>query len=123
MSSIVLNGYVYAGLGTNGVNFSDWWVYDKYLSALEQQINQSTISVYPNPSSKYFQLDLNLADNFELNNTLLQLINSKGKVVKNTVLTQSNTRVNTTDLNAGTYYYSINYKDTKLKTGKLIITK
>lgn len=123
LSSIVLNGYVYAGLGTNGVNFSDWWIYDKYLSTLEQQINQSTIGVYPNPTSEYFQLDLKLDDNFELNNTSLQLINSTGKIVKSTALTQSNTRVNTTDLNAGTYYYNIIYKDTNLKTGKLIITK
>ena len=123
LSSIVLNGYVYAGLGTNGVNFSDWWIYDKYLSTLEQQLNQSTISVYPNPTSEYFQLDLKLDDNFELNNTSLQLINSTGKIVKSTALTQNNTRVNTTDLNAGTYYYNIIYKDTNLKTGKLIITK
>lgn len=123
LTSVVLNGYAYVGLGTNGVNFSDWWIYDKYLSTLEQHISQTTLSVYPNPTSEYFQLDLNLDDSFELQNTSIQLINSTGNIVLSQSLTKSKTRFNTSELSAGTYFYHIYYKETNLKTDKLIITK
>ncbi|MDG1147329.1 MAG: kelch repeat-containing protein [Crocinitomicaceae bacterium] len=104
LTSIVLNGYIYAGLGTNGVNFCDWWVYDSYLSTLEQKLEQSTIKTYPNPASEFVTFDLNLNDNFELKNTTLELINSVGKVVRNVRLEESKLTLETIDLPSGTYY-------------------
>ena len=123
LTSIVVNGYVYAGLGTNGVNFCDWWVYDSYLSTLEQKLEQSSIRAYPNPASDFIIFDLNLEHTFELKNTTLELINSAGNVVRNIVLKKSKSTLTTLDLPAGTYYYRVSYKEINLQTKKLIIIK
>jgi len=123
LTSIVLNGHVYAGLGTNGVNFSDWWIYDKYLSTLKNEIEHVTISAYPNPATTHVTIDLNLKHDFEFNNVSIEIINSTGEILKRTLVSSNKTQLFTSDLPAGTYYYRLNYKDNLIKSDKLIITK
>ena len=123
LTSIVLNNDVYVGLGTNGVNFSDWWVYDKYLSTLEQNIEQNNIKVYPNPTSDFIICDFNFDGDFEIENTYIELTNSSGKLVKRKKINQSQTKIEVIDLPPGRYQYHLNYKNYNLRKQKLIILK
>jgi len=123
LTSIVLSNDVYVGLGTNGVNFCDWWIYDKYLSTLEQNIEQNKIKVYPNPTSNFIICDFNFNGDFEIENTYIELTNSSGKLVKRKKINQSQTKIEVNDLPPGTYHYHLNYKNYNLRRKKLIITK
>ena len=123
LTSIVLNGYVYGGLGTNGVNFSDWWVYDKYLSILEQQLDKTSIIAYPNPTTNLVVFDINLEDGIEYKNLTLELINSNGTIVRSVAIKKEKSTISISELPSGTYHYLLNYKEFNLKTEKLIVIK
>ena len=123
LTSLVLNGNAYAGLGTNGVNFSDFWLWDKYLSLLEDELSQTEIKIYPNPSSDYFKIDLNLSKEVELNHLELDILNLSGQIERTEPILKNNSSYTTSGLSNGKKIFHLRYKDQVLRTGNLIITK
>lgn len=71
---ITIQNRGYFGLGTNGINFNDWWAFDA--NTLGVKDAQLTCSVYPNPSTDKISLD------FEIDGTVfIELIDDSGRIL------------------------------------------
>ncbi len=82
--------------------------------------NKSTnhdISVYPNPSENYFNVDLK---NNSINNSVIILYDVLGKEVKRQMISESKTNIQH-DLQKGIYFYNVLKDSEKISSGKLII--
>lgn len=64
----------YFGLGTNGINFNDWWAYDG--NSLDIKENTVECTVYPNPASEWIKVERK-GGTWDA----LQLLDESGKIV------------------------------------------
>ena len=80
--------------------------------------SQSQVKIYPNPTEKYFNIDIQKLNNKE--NVHFELYNAIGKLVLFKVLTATSTEVNTEYLKTGVYFIKI-YIGDKLFVRKLFI--
>lgn len=121
LSSIAMGNVAYAGLGTSGTNFKDFWVYDPVASLIEKQLDLIEVKAYPNPAVDNITFDLEGLNIQDYSNLLIELYTIDGKVVKSTQVTIGENAMNLQNINAGVYYYNLCYKKNALKTGKIII--
>lgn len=121
LSSITLGNVAYAGLGTSGTNFKDFWVFDPVANLIENQLDLIELTAYPNPASGqvHFTLDgLNIQD---YSNLKIELYSMEGKVLLSTPANLGTNEMDLQGINAGIYMYRLCYKANSLKTGKIIV--
>lgn len=120
MSTTVLNDVAYAGLGTNGTNFKDFWLYDATLSLIEQKLEVNHINTFPNPVSDYVNIQIDGLDENELNKLDIKIISTSGTLVYNNTISASKTVIDIKNWNNGLYLYSIEYQEKVLHSGKIL---
>ena len=94
----------------------DWFEFS-YVNIEQQQKIIDNINIYPNPSNGTFNLDL---INYNIENTLIELVNVQGQVVFAQTITNNNNTINVSKLDKGLYFIKI-HTDTGLKIKKIII--
>ena len=86
---------------------------------INTQTNFNTqISLYPNPNSGAFTLQINIAIE---KNTELIITNAIGQVVYKQYVTQGDNNINASKLASGIYHYSLLQNKQHINKGKLII--
>jgi N-acetylneuraminic acid mutarotase len=121
LSAIALNGYGYAGLGTNGTNFKDFWKFDQTLSLLERNIDDIQVKAYPNPTTDFVVIDVNWDNEVPFEKMQVKIISLEGKVVHESKMEINENKIETSSFNPGTYIYSIVYEDRIVKNGKIVV--
>lgn len=112
-ASFNIGNRAFLGTGTNGTNFNDFWEFDQ-IADLEQLDNIS-VSTYPNPVMDVVHFDFN-----ELSNGTLILYNSIGQEVIKREFNQSKISIDRQGLKSGIYYYVIESNDKEVYSNKLI---
>ena len=108
----------YAGTGTNGINFNDFWEYAEEELSVGENKNQAVVSIYPNPTSEIANFTIVGGNN---NNKVISLYDATGRIVKSNAFTSNKVSVNVADFASGIYYYSIVENKKQVSTGKLIV--
>ena len=121
LSATTVNGYAYAGLGTNGTNFKDFWKWDATLSLLDRNIDNISVSAFPNPATETLNVDVDWAEGVPMEKMELVLTSITGQVVYSESLNANLNTIDVTQLNSGIYIYSIQYEDRTVKNGRVII--
>jgi len=121
LSSIVLGNMAYCGLGTNGVNFKDFWLFDPVLGVIEKNLEHLSISAFPNPATEYINIEVAGLENSSFNKLKASVFDSNGELVYSQKLFQNKLVINTTNFKKGLYVCEISYLDKALKSSKLMI--
>jgi len=80
------------------------------------EANNTGVSVYPNPSTGTFTVNVDTYDN-----TSLQVLNLLGTVVYEGKLSNNRTTIDLTGVAKGIYFYKVADKNAVVKSGKLVI--
>lgn len=121
LSCVTHNGVAYAGLGTSGTNFNDFWLFDQTLSILERNLDDISVRTFPNPSTNYVKFEIKGLENISLENIMVSIQSVTGKIVFSESVESNIKTVQTSHYAKEMYIYTISYKDRVLKTGKLMI--
>ncbi len=85
---------------------------------VEENEEGNSIQIYPNPSVGSFTIELN--DNAKLNNVEISLYNAIGMKVMTSTIVKNLTRIDTSKLPAGMYFYSLIENNKSIQSGKII---
>ncbi len=121
LSCTTLGNVAYAGLGTNGTNFKDFWVYDPVASLIENNLDKIHVTPYPNPATDVLNFRIDGLDNIPLEDLRIEITDLYGRVVLTEALSSGMTNISTGHLAAGNYLYSLVYKKEMLRTGKIML--
>ena len=121
LSSIVLGNMAYCGLGTNGVNFKDFWLFDPVLDLLENNIDQINIAAFPNPAIKHINIELTGLDAIYLNILEVSILSTNGKIIYSQKINKNKLTLNTSNFRKGNYFCKISYLNKVLKSSKFMI--
>ncbi len=89
----------YFGVGTNGINFNDWWAFDHFTADVKPSLNQQVI-LYPNPSAD--KIYLSEMESFP-ENISFTISNVEGKVVFKGSKNDFSSGLSINDLPSGNY--------------------
>jgi hypothetical protein len=106
----------YAGLGTSGTNYADFWEFGT-ISGTDEISAENTIGVFPNPVQT--EATFTRAGGFE-NGTVFTLFNLEGKQIQSAEISGDSWTFERGDLPGGIYLYSIN-DGRQNAAGKLIL--
>jgi hypothetical protein len=86
-------------------------------------LNQSIISIYPNPTSNSLQVKFNSLNNME--DFELNIMDNFGQVYHSLKMNSNNiiTSIDVSSLSNGVYYYSLHNKGKIIQSGKFILSK
>ncbi len=104
------NKYIYSLCGTLPTNVFDFTLSQQFI-----------INVYPNPSSKTINFEINLPDN--INDYYLLIADNNAKILKKEKVNKNLNTIDIDSLPSGNYYYSLYSNEKVYKTGKFIIIK
>jgi hypothetical protein len=76
------------------------------------------VNIYPNPFHSFINIEIN--DNFEINNTQIILYDTFGKAVKKVAVSGKTTTLETSSFASGLYLYEIISNNQIVQTGKLL---
>lgn len=108
-----INDRGYFGLGTNGINFNDFWAFDNFAD-LNNDL-KIDCQLYPNPTTDYIQVKIT-----DFKSPLdYQLMNQIGAIVKSGELTEAITTIDLTSLANGSYFIRISTVDGKVSTQQI----
>jgi len=122
LTAFSFGNYAYAGLGTNGTNFQDFWIFDESLSAIKEHLNDIELNVFPNPSSGVINFNINGVGDV-LEKIDLTIYSSIGQKVESSKIVTGKNQIDLSLLNKGIYFYTLSYEGTSLKSGQLILKK
>ena len=122
LTAFSFGNYAYAGLGTNGTNFQDFWIFDESLAAIKEHLNEIELNVFPNPSNGVVNFNLKGIGEI-LKRIDLTLYSSIGQKVEITSIVPGKNQFDLSQLNKGVYFYTLSYEGTSFKSGQLILTK
>lgn len=120
LAATSFNGRAYAGLGTNGTNFKDFWTYDQFLSLLERDKLNVEVTAYPNPVIDELNFDINGIEGFSSDDFTIRIYNSIGQLVESIELEGYNIDVDFSNFRNGNYRYVLDYNGTTVKSGNII---
>lgn len=123
LSATIMNGYAYVGLGTNGTNFKDFWRYDQALSVIENNLDQISVSAYPNPASEFVHVSVDKFPNVSEDRLSIKILSIVGKHIEEKPLKIGVNSFQTTNWESGWYIYSICYDNNPIYTGKITVQK
>jgi parallel beta-helix repeat protein len=90
-----------------------------FTTSINEEVNSSVITIYPNPVSNIFTLNVNINSNEILT---LNIYNVIGSLVKTEALKQNQQQINVGDLDNGIYIVEIKFKGL-IRNQKLIIQR
>lgn len=99
-----VNNRGYFGLGTNGINFNDFWAYDNFLEQEEIEKN-ITCLVYPNPFVD--EIHLSIAHELDAQEKTITVYNSNGELINTTSFNENEWILPLQELPEGTYLLMI----------------
>lgn len=76
------------------------------------------VNIYPNPFHTFINIEVN--DNFDINNTQIIMYDAFGKQVKKAAVSKKTTTLETSGLTSGFYLYNIISNGKTIQTGKLL---
>jgi hypothetical protein len=121
LTAFVIGSRAYAGTGTNGTNFRDFWMFDQELSVLERNLEAVEILVYPNPSEQFISIQLNdLPEYISVSDIALDIVSINGTLCRLGNLDSGQTTFDISGLTSGYYVYQLTYRGDPVKRGKLI---
>ena len=123
MSATTINGVAYCGLGTNGTNFKDFWMFDKTLQILEKNLDNIQVNAFPNPASSQLNIQINGISDEIKNGLTVSIYDMMGREFSKTELNQLVTSVDINQLMNGQYMCVLSYKDQFIKSSKISILK
>jgi N-acetylneuraminic acid mutarotase len=116
-----IEGKGYFGTGTNGINFNDFWQFNyNPLGSNELVLDETNVSVFPNPAIDEVTLTFSNQDYALLSTCSLSIYNLQGELVDKVnqlspiVTIQRNSKI------SGMYIYKISCAEKVAFTGKLI---
>lgn len=121
LSGIELNGFGYVGLGTNGTNFKDFWKFDQVLSLLDRNIENISITAFPNPASEFLNLKIDWADDIPMEKMSITLSSLTGQNIETIPLKSGTNTLDVSLLESGVYIYAIEYDGRYVKNGRVVI--
>lgn len=121
LSCTTLGNVAYAGLGTNGTNFKDFWRFDPLASLVEQQLDNINLRVYPNPATEYVQFNLEGLTIQDYSDLHVDLYSLEGKKINTIQITPGENRMELSAFSEGIYTYHLMYNKNILKSGKIIV--
>jgi N-acetylneuraminic acid mutarotase len=98
-----VNDRGYFGLGTNGINFNDFWAFDHFLGIKEN--NQVAVTIFPNPATDVVKWQL--AANMLNTTSHLRVMNSAGELLIEQEFSGGNIELPIHEWIPGTYFYAI----------------
>jgi hypothetical protein len=121
LCSFVIGNRAYVGTGTNGTNFRDFWLYDKILGLLQEQMLNVDPVVYPNPTTDHVTIDIkNLPEGVSSDQLDVQIIDLTGKLYSNESFVGTKANVDSKELPNGVYMIRLNYSGEPFYTTKII---
>ncbi|MES2557808.1 MAG: T9SS type A sorting domain-containing protein [Bacteroidota bacterium] len=95
----------YFGLGTNGINFNDFWAFDYFTEITDNDPLQVSCTTYPNPavSTVHFRL----SDAIGNDPWTLTIVNTLGETVQTTAHTGKEAKFERGNISNGTYYFQV----------------
>ena len=91
---------------------------DSLTKIIEEQKNECIISIFPNPTEKYFNVEIQKIN--DTDNIYFELYNALGRLLLDKPLTSTSTVINTEQLKPGVYFVKI-YIGDKMYVRKLFI--
>jgi N-acetylneuraminic acid mutarotase len=120
--AFALGNRAYLGTGTNGTNFKDFWMFDRYLSLAQEFFGNLKVDIYPNPTTENFFINISgLSSAIDRSFIKIELIDLTGKMVSSSSIENDKLKVDVSEMKNATYFYVIRYESTILKQGKLIV--
>jgi len=124
ISGFTIGSRAYMGLGTNGTNFNDFWMFDPALSDLIEILSKLKIEIYPNPATHYLRFELSKIPTGALPKKLKIVIRDlQGNKKIDKLFDEYSKVFDISELPPSTYFYSFEYEQKRLRTGKFIIIK
>ncbi len=112
-----INNIGYVGIGTNGINFNDFWEYNRILE--KENYSPFLVNLYPNPSTDFIVFTFS---NFTKHqNNEITIYDMLGNIVKQINCTESVTKVQLDDVPVGNYCYAIKQSGASIKNGQFIV--
>jgi hypothetical protein len=93
-------------------------IYETPLTIEESKLNETSLEVYPNPA--FDEINVNIS---EVSNNRLVIVDMLGSIVRNERLSQINSSINVSDLNAGVYFYSLMANNRQVGQSKRLVIK
>jgi N-acetylneuraminic acid mutarotase len=115
MVSFVINDIAYCGIGTNGLNFNDFWSYSGTVGLYSEHQDELEIA-YPNPTNSKINFNLTPA----LTKAKLSLYNLSGKLVDEIDFKELQS-IDCSNLPSGVYIYKVFNAEMHLGSGKVIV--
>ena len=111
-----INNVGYLGTGTNGINFNDFWEYNRVLNTLSSPLSSHiTVSTFPNPATDY--INFKLTDSPSNQNINIYIYTLQGALVKSVICQDLISTVNLMELPTGRYLYVVKSTHTTVKSG------
>ncbi|MBK7667166.1 MAG: T9SS type A sorting domain-containing protein [Sphingobacteriaceae bacterium] len=108
--------YIYpSGTGSSSEGLQQ--PYEVFVTEVSENLNSVSINVFPNPTSQSVIIDFKAAD---FKNHSYQLTDVNGKLISENKITESQSKINVTEMSSGIYFISISNSSSSLKTFKLI---
>lgn len=100
-TAFTLNNRVYLGTGTNGTNFNDFWEFNSIVGI--EEVEEVSIHIFPNPVVEI----LTVQSEHRIENGLIRIVDSNGKIAKEEVVNGNSTHVNCAELESGIYFVNV----------------
>ncbi|MBL4706065.1 MAG: T9SS type A sorting domain-containing protein [Flavobacteriales bacterium] len=117
MECFVIGDVAYCGIGTNGINFSDFWSFDANSVGMDE-VEARTVSVFPNPVVDKIYFDFKQ----ESNESFVVIYDLFGKKVMEDQLNDDQS-VSCNELMQGTYIYQLYEGQEYISGGKFVVVK
>lgn len=91
--------------------------YEVFVTEVSENLNSVSINVFPNPTSQSVIIDFKSSD---FKNYSYHLTDVNGKLISEQKITESQSKINMTEMSSGIYFISISNASSSLKTFKLI---
>lgn len=120
LSSITHGNFAYSGLGTNGTNFVDFWLFDQTLSLLSRKKEDIQLSSFPNPFDENISIEVQGLEGIAMTDLYFTVVTFTGEEVLRQRLESMETKISTSQLRPGTYLVNLVYNDQVFKSVKMI---
>jgi hypothetical protein len=97
----------------------DLWAWAPSVSIAESYLDEITISLYPNPSNDFIQINASLPENI-LTEFTYSITDINGKFVCSTKMITQSVKLSKSDFGKGMYFLNIAYKNQIFKSEKFI---
>jgi len=113
--------FAYAGLGTNGTNFKDFWLFDQSLSLIERNLQQLQLSVYPIPSKGHVNFKLAAEGESIFKEFNIHVFSKYGIEIYSGSIKPGVNSIDLSSISAGIYFFRTEFDGHTIQNGQLIL--